>query len=156
MSHLYNQEYYNLSAPNIYLDSNGKPMNNNGTPSDLTDDYMASTTTNSVYACVASPAGTAVGANNTPVKVVTFVSQSGAEQNTFTTDANGKFDFAMRYPKIYAQWLTVQVGASATVASLPNRTTYSLGLASLASDYSTDGTYSPNQVSPYGTSFTCP
>ena len=151
-----NQEYYNLSAPNIYLDSNGKPMNNNGTPSDLTDDYMASTTTNSVHACVASPAGTAVGANNTPVKVVTFVSQSGAEQNTFTTDANGKFDFAMRYPKIYAQWLTVQVGASATVASLPNRTTYSLGLASLASDYSTDGTYSPNQVSPYGTSFTCP
>ena len=151
-----NQEYYNLSAPNIYLDSNGKPMNNNGTPSDLTDDYMASTTTNSVHACVASPAGTAVGANNTPVKVVTFVSQSGAEQNTFTTDANGKFDFAMRYPKIYAQWLTVQVGASATVASLPNRTTYSLGLASLSSDYSTDGTYSPNQVSPYGTSFTCP
>ena len=151
-----NQEYYNLSAPNIYLDSNGKPMNNNGTPSDLTDDYMASTTTNSVHACVASPAGTAVGANNTPVKVVTFVSQSGAEQNTFTTDANGKFDFAMRYPKIYAQWLTVQVGASATVASLPNRTTYSLGLASLASDYSSDGTYSPNEVSPYGTSFTCP
>lgn len=151
-----NQEYYNLSAPNIYLDSNGKPMNNNGTPSDLTDDYMASTTTNSIYACAADPAGTAVGANNTPVKVVTFVSQSGAEQNTFTTDANGKFDFAMRYPKIYAQWLTVQVGASATVASLPNRTTYSLGLASLASDYSSDGTYSPNEVSPYGTSFTCP
>lgn len=151
-----NQEYYNLSAPNIYLDANGRPMNNNGTPSDLTDDYMASTTTNSIHACVASPAGTAVGANNTPVKVVTFVSQSGAEQNTFTTDANGKFDFAMRYPKIYAQWLTVQVGASATVASLPNRTTYSLGLASLASDYSSDGTYSPNEVSPYGTSFTCP
>ena len=151
-----NQEYYNLSAPNIYLDSNGKPMNNNGTPSDLTDDYMASTTTNSIHACVASPAGTAVGANNTPVKVVTFVSQSGAEQNTFTTDANGKFDFAMRYPKIYAQWLTVQVGASATVASLPNRTTYSLDLAPLASDYSSDGTYSPNEVSPYGTSFTCP
>lgn len=151
-----NQEYYNLSAPNIYLDANGRPMNNNGTPSVLADDYMASTTTNSIHACVASPAGTAVGANNTPVKVVTFVSQSGAEQNTFTTDANGKFDFAMRYPKIYAQWLTVQVGASATVASLPNRTTYSLGLASLASDYSSDGTYSPNEVSPYGTSFTCP
>ncbi|WP_334113438.1 hypothetical protein [Acinetobacter parvus] len=151
-----NQKYYNLSAPNIYLDANGRPMNNNGTPSDLTDDYMASTTTNSIHACVASPAGTAVGANNTPVKVVTFVSQSGAEQNTFTTDANGKFDFAMRYPKIYAQWLTVQIGASATVASLPNRTTYSLGLASLASDYSSDGTYSPNEVSPYGTSLTCP
>ncbi len=66
-------------------------------------------------------------------------------KTTFTTDANGKFDFAMRYPKIYAQWLTVQVGASATVASLPNGTTYSLGLASLASDYSSDGTFSPNR-----------
>ncbi|ENU86513.1 beta strand repeat-containing protein, partial [Acinetobacter sp. CIP 102129] len=141
---------------NIYLDSFGRPVNSNGTVTDLTDDVLLNPASNNVHACAADPAGTAVGANNTPVKVVTFVSQSGAEQNTFTTDANGKFDFAMRYPKIYAQWLTVQVGASATVASLPNRTTYSLGLASLASDYSSDGTYSPNEVSPYGTSFTCP
>ncbi|MCE1270566.1 MAG: penicillin-binding protein activator [Acinetobacter sp.] len=151
-----NQPYFDLSSPNIYLDSNGKPMNNMGTPTDFTDDVAASTTLNNVHACVADSNGAAVGVNNTPVKVVTFVSQSGNTQNTFTTDANGKFDFAMRYPKIYAQWLNVQIGASSTVASLPNRTTYNLGLASLSSDYSTDGTYSPNQVSPYGTSFTCP
>ncbi|ENX64663.1 MULTISPECIES: beta strand repeat-containing protein [Acinetobacter] len=151
-----NEPYFNLSAPNIYLDSNGKPMNNMGTPTDFTDDIAASTTVNNVHACVADPNGTAVGVNNTPVKVVTFVSQSGNTQNTFTTDANGKFDFAMRYPKIYAQWLNVQIGASSTVASLPNRTTYNLGLAPLANDYSSDGTYSPNEVSPYGTSFTCP
>lgn len=151
-----NQPYFDLSSPNIYLDSNGKPMNNMGTPTDFTDDVAASTTLNNVHACVADSNGAAVGVNNTPVKVVTFVSQSGNTQNTFTTDANGKFDFAIRYPKIYAQWLNVQIGASSTVASLPNRTTYNLGLASLSSDYSTDGTYSPNQVSPYGTSFTCP
>ncbi|NNP70747.1 hypothetical protein [Acinetobacter sp. Ac_5812] len=151
-----NEQYFDLSSPNIYLDATGKPMNNMGTPTDFTDDIAASATINNVHACVADPSGTAVGANNTPVKVVTFISQSGNTQNTFTTDANGKFDFAMRYPKIYAQWLNVQIGASSTVASLPNRTTYNLGLAPLSSDYSTDGTYSPNELSPYGTLFTCP
>jgi hypothetical protein len=63
---------------------------------------------------------------------------------TYTTDAQGKFDFVIRYPKIYARWLNVQIGASTTVAFLPNRTTYNLGLPSVNSDYSTDGSYGPN------------
>ncbi|MFW2015524.1 hypothetical protein, partial [Acinetobacter bereziniae] len=75
----------------------------------------------------------------------------------YTTDADGKFDFVIRYPKIYAQWLNVQIGASSHVATLPFRTTYNLGLASVASDYSTDGTYGPNLKSPDGiNTITCP
>ena len=66
---------------------------------------------------------------------------------TYTTDKEGKFDFTIRYPKIYAQWLNVQIGASSTIASLPFRTTYNVGLPSLSSDYSTDGTYGPNSKS---------
>ncbi|MBJ9986766.1 Ig-like domain-containing protein [Acinetobacter sp. S40] len=91
---------------------------------------------------------------NIPVKVPTFLGQGTTA--TYTTDAEGKFDFVIRYPKIYAQWLNVQVGASSTVASLPNRTVYNLGLAPLKSDYSTDGSYGPNLTSPYGTNTTCP
>lgn len=108
--------------------------------------------------CLADPNGTAVTNGqviNIPVKVPTFL---GSESTvaTYTTDAQGKFDFTIRYPKIYAQWLTVQIGAASTVATLPARTTYNLGLASLKSDYSTDGSYGPNLTSPYGTNFSCP
>jgi hypothetical protein len=45
-------------------------MNNMGTPSDLRMMYASSTTLNNVHACVADSNGAAVGANNTPVKVV--------------------------------------------------------------------------------------
>lgn len=92
---------------------------------------------------------------NIPVKVPTFLGYAGTTAK-YTTDAEGKFDFTIRYPKIYAQWLDIQVGASSTVASLPNRTTYNVGLASASSDYSTDGTYGPNLISPYGTLGNCP
>lgn len=107
--------------------------------------------------CPASATGTAVTngqVTNIPVKVPTFLGQGSVA--TYTTDVEGKFDFTIRYPKIYAQWLNVRIGATSTVASLPNRTVYDLGLPSVSTDYSTDGTYGPNLVSPYGTTNSCP
>ncbi|MFP6819297.1 hypothetical protein, partial [Acinetobacter sp.] len=149
--------YYNLNNPNIYL-SNGIPMNNNGTPADTTDDFPALTTINSAHSCAVTAPYSAITnneVNSIPVKVPTFLGQGATA--TYTTDAEGKFDFVIRYPKIYAQWLNVQIGASSQVATLPFRTTYNLGLASVASDYSTDGTYGPNLNSPYGiNTTTCP
>ncbi|MDN5622096.1 MAG: hypothetical protein L0G96_03095, partial [Acinetobacter sp.] len=149
--------YYNLNNPNIYL-SNGIPMNNNGTPANTTDDFPALTTINSAHSCAVTAPYSAITnneVNSIPVKVPTFLGQGATA--TYTTDAEGKFDFVIRYPKIYAQWLNVQIGASSQVATLPFRTTYNLGLASVASDYSTDGTYGPNLNSPYGiNTTTCP
>lgn len=149
--------YYNLNNPNIYL-SNGIPMNNNGTPADTTDDFPALTTINSAHSCAVTAPYSAITnneVNSIPVKVPTFLGQGATA--TYTTDAEGKFDFVIRYPKIYAQWLNVQIGASSQVATLPFRTTYNLGLASVASDYSTDGTFGPNLNSPYGiNTTTCP
>lgn len=149
--------YYNLNNPNIYL-SNGIPMNNNGTPANTTDDFPALTTINSAHSCAVTAPYSAITnneVNSIPVKVPTFLGQGATA--TYTTDAEGKFDFVIRYPKIYAQWLNVQIGASSQVATLPFRTTYNLGLASVASDYSTDGTYGPNLNSPYGiNTITCP
>ncbi|MCO8089267.1 Ig-like domain-containing protein [Acinetobacter indicus] len=116
---------------------------------------------NVAVSCVADASGGAVTnrdvmPNTTvPVKVVSFLGKGEDKVATYTTDKEGKFDLTIRYPKIYAQWLNVQIGASSTVASLPSRTTYNLGLASLTSDYSTDGTYGPNLNSPYGTSLNC-
>lgn len=151
------QAYYDLSNPNIYLD-NSKPMNNNGTPTDNTDDFPASTVFNPVGVCPVDPLFNAVTNNevtNIPVKVPTFLGQGSTA--TYTTDSEGKFDFVIRYPKIYAQWLNIQIGASSQVATLPFRTTYNLGLSSVSSDYSTDGTYGPNLNSPYGiNTTTCP
>ncbi|RKG36446.1 hypothetical protein [Acinetobacter rongchengensis] len=151
------QAYYDLSNPNIYLD-NGKPINNNGTPTDKTDDFPASTVSNPVGVCPVTSSFTAISnseVTNIPVKVPTFLGQGSTA--TYTTDSEGKFDFVIRYPKIYAQWLNIQIGASSQVATLPFRTTYNLGLSSVTSDYSTNGTYGPNLSSPYGVDFTtCP
>lgn len=140
-----NQQYY----------LNNIAINNNGTPNDPNDDTLFPTVTNNVTSCAASADGTAV--NGVPVKVVSFTKSSAALANTVTyvTDSEGKFDFSIRYPKNYAQWLNVRVGASSTIASLPTRTTYDLGLPSLSTDYSTDGTTSPNEVSPYGITTNC-
>ena len=141
--------YYDLNDPNIYL-SNGVPMDNKGT-SDLMDDTPARPVLNPLGTCVASAAGTAITnpeVSNIPVKVPTFLGQGTTA--TYTTDDEGKFDFTIRYPKIYAQWLNVQIGASSQVATLPFRTAYNLGLPSVTNDYSTDGSYGPNLMSPYG------
>ena len=141
-----NQQYY----------PNNIAINNQGTPNDTSDDTPYPTILNTVAVCPADPAGIAVG--SVPVKVVTFTKASGSTNNTVTyvTDSEGKFDFTIRYPKIYAQWLTVRIGASSTSSILPTRTTYDLGLPSMASDYSNNGTSSPNETSPYGTTLTCP
>ncbi|MFH7409956.1 hypothetical protein [Acinetobacter variabilis] len=140
-----NQEYY----------PNNIAINNNGTPNDPSDDTLFPTVINEVTACPANSDGVAV--NGVPVKVVSFTKSSAALGNTVTyvTDSDGKFDFSIRYPKNYAQWLNVRVGASSTIATLPTRTTYDLGLPPLSTDYSTDGTTSPNEVSPYGTTTNC-
>lgn len=140
-----NQEYY----------LNNIAINNNGTLNDPSDDTLFPTVINNVTLCPADPNGTTV--NGVPVKVVSFTKSSAALGNTVTyvTDSDGKFDFSIRYPKNYAQWLNVRVGASSTVATLPTRTTYDLGLPALSTDYSTDGTTSPNEVSPYGTTTNC-
>ena len=149
---------YYLDNPNNYIDSNGAVMNNNGTPADTTDDYIVSTIVNPLRGCAVSSPYSAITnseVNNIPVKVPTFLGQGATA--TYTTDAEGKFDFVIRYPKIYAQWLNIQIGASSQVATLPFRTTYNLGLSSVTTDYSTDGTYGPNLNSPYGiNTITCP
>lgn len=125
------------------------------------NDPLGPLVANQAFGCVANEEGTAVINNDTnpavtvPVKVVGFLGKGDDKVVTYTTDKEGKFDFTIRYPKIYAQWLNVQIGASSTIASLPFRTTYNVGLPSLSSDYSTDGTYGPNLVSPYGISLNC-
>ncbi len=151
------QAYYNLNNSNVYL-NNGIPTNNNGTPTDNTDDFPEPTVSNPFITCPVNPSFTAISnaeVTNIPVKVPTFLGQGSTA--TYTTDSEGKFDFVIRYPKIYAQWLNIQIGASSQVATLPFRTTYNLGLSSVSSDYSTDGTYGPNLNSPYGiNTTTCP
>lgn len=145
--------YYNIdsSNTNIYYDNNGVPMDNKGTPNDLLDDEVVAPSSNPINVCPADKDGAPVG--NVPVKVPTFLGQGSTA--TYTTDKDGKFDFTIRYPKIYAQWLNVQIGASSAVASLPTRTTYSVSLPSVSSDYSSNGTFGPNLKSPYGTT-ACP
>lgn len=151
------ERYYDLTNPNHY-ERNGVVMNNNGTPADDTDDVPASLSTQPISVCPANASGVAITnpeVMNVPVKVPTFLGQG--ETAKYTTDKDGKFDFTIRYPKIYANWLNVQIGAASTITSLPQRTTYNLTLPALTSDYSSNGTFGPNLQSPYGVNTTtCP
>jgi hypothetical protein len=53
------------------------------------------------------------------LNAVRFIGASEANPYTatYTTDKEGKFDFQLRYPKAYATWLSVQVGATTTLSS---------------------------------------
>ncbi|WP_026471292.1 beta strand repeat-containing protein [Alkanindiges illinoisensis] len=168
--------YYTRNLSASVVDFDGKPLANQEVALDITPlsyvkgayswdlvtDALGNQSEKWVYhdtvTCAASAAGTAITNTqviNIPVKVPTFLGSQGTTA-TYTTDAEGKFDFTIRYPKIYSQWLNIRIGAASTVTTLPTRTVYDLGLPSLANDYSTDGTYGPNLISPYGTNFTCP
>ena len=168
--------YYTRNLSVSVVDFDGKPLSNQEVAMDITptfyikgrytwdlvtdalgnqkEDWVIHPT----VACPANPLGAAVTnsqVTNIPVKVPTFLGSAGTTAK-YTTDSDGKFDFTIRYPKIYSQWLNVQIAAASTVATLPTRTVYDLGLPPLSSDYSTDGSYGPNLMSPYGTNSTCP
>lgn len=100
--------------------------------------------------CPIAPVDNHKAINNEPVNVVTFVGNS-TEKQAFTTDETGKFDFQIRYPKRFANWIQMQIGASTTVASLPNRNIYTFTLNAGKADFDyVQGTYAPNLNSPYG------
>lgn len=147
------ENYYSSTA---YL-KDGIVMDNKGTV-DESDDDDAIILRNTARDCPSNSIGAAITnseVTNIPVKVPTFLGQGTTA--TYKTDSEGKFDFVVRYPKEYAQWLSVTVGAQTSIATLPTRTTYNLGLASLNSDYSSNGSYGPNLKSPYGVNTTkCP
>ena len=80
-------------------------------------------------------------------------SESNPYTATYTTDKEGKFDFELRYPKAYASWLTVQVGAKASLSNLPVHGYRTVTLPTVTTDFDkTDWSYTPsiNNKSPYG------
>ena len=77
---------------------------------------------------------------------------------TYTTDKEGKFDFQLRYPKAYATWLSVQVGATTTLSTFPIHGYRTVSLAPVAADFDkTNWAYTPSldNTSPFGTLHTC-
>lgn len=130
------------------------------------DDYYAlsgatpdlGTTNNTVYGCAINPASTSWVANGKALRVVRLI---GSDANhpataTYRTDNYGRFDFQIEYPKANAHWLNVQIGAKATLAQTPVRGYTNFTLPALKSDFATDGSYAPNEISPYNTqSMTC-
>lgn len=94
------------------------------------------------------------------LNAVRFIGASEANPYTatYTTDKEGKFDFQIRYPKAYASWLSVQVGATTTLSSTPIHGYRTVSLAPVADDFDTSNwAYTPSldNTSPYGTLHTC-
>ncbi len=80
-------------------------------------------------------------------------SESNPYTATYTTDKEGKFDFELRYPKAYASWLKVQVGAKTSLANYPVHGYRTVMLTPVSSDFDkSDWSYTPsiNNQSPYG------
>lgn len=89
---------------------------------------------------------------NSTVQVVSYINSAGtaATNNKYTTDANGRFDLKIQYPKIYASWLTVQLTAKSTVSGSLIKGSTSLTLGYLTKDVSLTDLNGPNMESPYG------
>lgn len=91
------------------------------------------------------------------VQVVSFINKENvpATDNKYTTDANGRFDLKIQYPKIYAGYLNLQILADSIVNGKTISGSTSLGLGYLISDVDVENRIAPNTVSPYGTSLDC-
>lgn len=116
------------------------------------------TTNNPVYGCAINPASTSWVANGKALRVVRLIGSDANHPATaaYRTDNYGRFDFKIEYPKANAHWLNVQIGAKATLAQTPVRGYTNFTLPALKSDFATDGSYAPNEISPYNTqSMTC-
>ncbi|EHU1359636.1 hypothetical protein AYB08_RS12740 [Acinetobacter baumannii] len=94
---------------------------------------------------------------NSTVQVVSYINSAGtaATNNKYTTDANGRFDLKIQYPKIYASWLTVQLTAKSTVSGSLIKGSTSLTLGYLTKDVSLTDLNGPNMESPYGIDPNC-
>lgn len=91
------------------------------------------------------------------VQVVSFINAEDqpATDNKYTTDANGRFDLKIQYPKIYAGYLNIQILANSIVSGKSINGSTSLGLSYLISDVDIENGIAPNLESPYGTSLNC-
>jgi len=75
---------------------------------------------------------------------------------TFTTDAEGKFDFEVRYSKIYSEWMQFEMKATTRVFGSELASVTLQNLPVRASDVSTtNGGTRPNVISPFGTVASC-
>lgn len=95
--------------------------------------------------------------NGQTVQVVSFINSEGtpATDNKYTTDANGRFDLKVQYPKIYAGYLNIQLIADSIVSGKSISGSTSFGLSYLVSDVVVADRVAPNIESPYGLSTNC-
>ncbi|WP_228256126.1 Ig-like domain-containing protein [Acinetobacter halotolerans] len=91
------------------------------------------------------------------VQVVSFINSEGtpATDNKYTTDANGRFDLKVQYPKIYAGYLNIQLIADSIVSGKNISGSTSFGLSYLVNDVVVADGIAPNIESPYGLSTNC-
>ena len=74
----------------------------------------------------------------------------------FITDAEGKFDFKVRYPKNYSQWMNFEMKATTRVFGSEMASVTVQGLPLASSDVTTaDGGTRPNINSPFGVVASC-
>ncbi len=105
-----------------------------------------------------------------PINPVTFVGPSASSSTTttttttststpvasYTTDSSGKLDFSIRYAKVYADWLEVNLKASATVNGVTSANNLIVDLRALVTDFDTSGKAAPpNEISPFGQIGSC-
>lgn len=95
--------------------------------------------------------------NGQSVQVVSFINSEGtpATNNKYTTDANGRFDLKIQYPKIFAGWLTIQLNAKTIVSNSLIKGSTTLDLSYMIDDVDVKKLIAPNVLSPYGTNLNC-
>ena len=75
--------------------------------------------------------------------------------NTVTTDANGFADFFVVYPKLFAEWVKVEVTATVIVEGTEGQTKYELWLNILNEDVNSLDVFPAGFYSPFGQNADC-
>ena len=93
-----------------------------------------------------------------PVNVVAVLDKDGNEVSAnsnqsfnLSTDAFGKVDFSVRYPKEYAQWYQAKITVNTRVDGSESQQARLVEFPDLVDDVDIDIPMRPNMISPFGT-----
>lgn len=95
--------------------------------------------------------------NGKSLQVATLIGQEENVGSTlsYKTDSKGKFNLQVRYPKIYATWVGIELSATTMTGTNTIKGVESIPLNAASTDFSTNGTYGPNLISPFGKMGNC-
>ena len=90
-----------------------------------------------------------------PFNAAAVFNENEQQVESFVTDATGKVDFSIRYPKEYAEWYMPKITVNTKVDGSESQQSRVINLPVLVNDVNISAPTRPNMKSPFGTDLSC-